>query len=184
MSDSRPEVYPSEIARRDEIRRIGAERFGAAAATLAVAYRSDPLVVWSLAADTTDLDDAAHERYWRGVLSGLPAGSEVHASYGVEAVALWRPVGDSGAPGDRTFELVALGVEPASRGRGLARRLTEVMFVRADRVGMALVAYVATGGSPSSPGSSPGTADMVAIGSNPLGDGGPTLIGYRREPAR
>jgi GNAT superfamily N-acetyltransferase len=173
-------VYPSEIARRDEIRRIGAERFGAAAATLAAAYRADPLVVWSLAADTTDLDDEAHERYWRGVLSGLPAGSEVHATYGVEAVAVWRPVADTVVAGGRAFELVALGVEPANRGRGLARRLSEVMFARADRVGTVLVAHVSADGTPA-PGAIRG---VVAVGSAAAGGGGPVRVEYRREPDR
>ncbi|MEQ8716255.1 MAG: hypothetical protein RIE08_01470 [Acidimicrobiales bacterium] len=180
MSDPGPEVHPSEIARRGEIRRIGAERFGVAAATLASAYRADPLVAWSLAADTAVLGAEAHERYWRGVLWGLPAGSEVHATYGVEAVALWRPADHTAVPGGRAFELVALGVDPASRGRGLARRLAEVMFARADRLGAALVACLAADG----------TRDLTAIGgvvrvrSEPVADGGPTVVEYLREPAR
>ena len=125
-------MTPSEAARRSEIRRVGAERFDEVARLLALARRDDPGVVRTLDADRDDVDEGAHIRYWRGFLAGLPPGSEVHATYDADAVAVWVPSETDGAGG---WELRALAVAPDRADDGLAELVRRPMLDRLARLG-------------------------------------------------
>lgn len=194
MSEDDAVMEPSEAARRAEIRRIGTERFDDVSATLAVAYRRDPLVSWVLSVGDGADDDAARSRFWRGLLAGLPPGSEVHTTYDVDGVAVWRPLasdGDDHAGPDgetsrqeRGYELVAFGVRPGSRHGGVGRRLVEPMVARADRLGLVLLAHAASpdAGTVEAAAVAGSTGWVAVRGWRPDPDG-PPVVTWRREPA-
>lgn len=169
-------MQPSEAARRAETRRVGTEHVDHVAATLAVAYREDPLLSWILSVDGGPDGDAARRRWWRGFLTGLPPGSEIHATYEVDGVAVWRPL--SGGV-ERGYELVGLGVAPRSRRHGVSRRVREPMITRADRLGLVLVAHSAW---PDASAVTSGPGSVAVRRWRPEPDG-PPVVTWRREPA-
>lgn len=89
----------SELARLQEIRRVGTERAGEIARTLADAFSEDPFSNWVFShADGRLAEDfeERHFKYWR-FCAEVPPMCEIHCTGDLEAVAIWYPI-----PGSRT----------------------------------------------------------------------------------
>ncbi|MCY4630284.1 MAG: GNAT family N-acetyltransferase [bacterium] len=94
------ERRPSELARLEEVRRVGSERTAEVAGILAEAFAGDPLQAWLLA------DVAAGERaarriaWWSFMVTHAPPGTEVHVTGDGSGAACWHPPGAGQLPAE------------------------------------------------------------------------------------
>ena len=92
------ERRPSELARLEEIRRVGLERTAEVAAVLGEAFAEDPLLGWILR-DAVSADLAARRAaWWSFMIRHAPPGTEVHVTGDGAGAAVWHPPGAGKAP--------------------------------------------------------------------------------------
>lgn len=85
------ERRPSELARLDEVRRVGSERTAQVAAVLAEAFAEDPLQAWLLEGVADDESAAWRTAWWSFMVTNSPRGTELHVTGDGSAAACWHP---------------------------------------------------------------------------------------------
>ena len=96
------DLKDSELARLDEIRRVGTERCAEMSRTLAAAFAEDPFTVWFFGGHPPESEEA--EEWWSFLLNYSPEGSEFHVSGDLSGVAVWHPPGRSAAEAETSKE--------------------------------------------------------------------------------
>lgn len=86
--DSPDERQASELARLQDIRRIGTERTDEIARTLTDAFVEDPFSKWLFGQEQEGLE----WRYWHWCCANHPASGEIHVTGDLSGAALWYPM--------------------------------------------------------------------------------------------
>lgn len=89
---------PSELARLEEVRRVGSERSAQVAGVLAEAFASDPLQAWLLEGVGAGEQAAWRVAWWRFMVTHAPPGTEVHVTGDGSGAACWHPPGAGQLP--------------------------------------------------------------------------------------
>lgn len=105
------DLEPSEIARLDEVVRVGSDRARAGARTLTEAFMDDPFFGWMSAGLGTEERVAMGTELWELALARPARGTEVLSTLGSVGVAIWEP---------------PQGLVPQDRDDGYVRRYTEM----------------------------------------------------------
>ena len=84
-------LKPSEIARTQEVRRIGSDMGIQAARALSKAFQKDPFLSWLCSKPSPQ---NAQDIWWEWILKHPQAFSEVHAIGDLSGVAMWSPSPD------------------------------------------------------------------------------------------
>ncbi len=105
---------PSELARLQEIRRVGRERTAQVAATLSEAFAEDPLMAWILKGVAPAEQAASRTAWWSFMLSHGPPGAEVHVTGDSSGAACWHPPASGKRPATVVAEFARLVCELAT----------------------------------------------------------------------
>ena len=101
MTDQR---RPSELARLEEVRRVGSERTAQVAGVLAEAFAGDPLQAWLLEGVPADERVAWRTAWWSFMVTHAPPGTEVHVTGDGSGAACWHPPGAGQLPAEAVAE--------------------------------------------------------------------------------
>ncbi|MCY3925297.1 MAG: GNAT family N-acetyltransferase [bacterium] len=89
---------PSELARLEEVRRVGSERTAQVAAVLAEAFAEDPLQAWIMEGVAAAERPARRTDWWSFMVRNAPPGTEVHVAFDGSGAACWHPPGAGKPP--------------------------------------------------------------------------------------
>ena len=89
---------PSELARLEEVRRVGSERTAEVAGVLAEAFAEDPLQAWLLEGVAAGEHAAWRTAWWSFMVNHAPPGTEVHVTGDGSGAACWHPPGAAQLP--------------------------------------------------------------------------------------
>lgn len=101
MTDQR---RPSELARLEEVRRVGSERTAQVAGVLAEAFAGDPLQAWLLEGVAADERVAWRTAWWSFMVTHAPPGTELHVTGDGSGAACWHPPGAGQLPAEAVSE--------------------------------------------------------------------------------
>lgn len=97
------DLLPSELARLEEVRRVGTERSDELARTFVEAFADDPFLRWMSQGAAPDFDSTL----WRFALGNPGAGVEIMADQTSSAAAIWEPPEMDSPTTDRASDSVA-----------------------------------------------------------------------------
>ena len=89
---------PSEVARLEEVRRVGRERTAQVAGVLAAAFAGDPLQAWLLEGVPAGEWPGWRTAWWSFMVTHAPPGTEVHVTGDGSGAACWHPPGAGQLP--------------------------------------------------------------------------------------
>ena len=89
---------PSELARLEEVRRVGRERTAQVAGVLAAAFAGDPLQAWLLEGVPAGERPGWRTAWWSFMVTHAPPGTEVHVTGDGSGAACWHPPGAGQLP--------------------------------------------------------------------------------------
>ncbi|MCY4102284.1 MAG: GNAT family N-acetyltransferase [bacterium] len=89
---------PSELARLEEVRRVGGERTAQVAGVLAEAFAADPLQAWLLEGVAAGERVAWRTAWWSFMVTHAPQGTELHVTGDGSGAACWHPPGAGQLP--------------------------------------------------------------------------------------
>lgn len=89
---------PSELARLEEVRRVGGERTAEVAGVLAEAFAADPLQAWLLEGAAAGERAARRTAWWCFMVTHAPPGTELHVTGDGSGAACWHPPGAGRLP--------------------------------------------------------------------------------------
>ncbi len=91
---------PSELARLEEVRRVGGERAAQVAGVLVEAFATDPLQAWLLEGTAADERAAWRTAWWSFMVTHAPPGTELHVTGDGSGAACWHPPGAGQLPAE------------------------------------------------------------------------------------
>lgn len=91
---------PSELARLEEVRRVGSERTAQVAGVLVEAFATDPLQAWLLEGVAVDKRAAWRTAWWSFMVGHAPPGTELHVTGDGSGAACWHPPGAAQLPAE------------------------------------------------------------------------------------
>lgn len=92
MSEAdRTDLLPSEVARFDEVCRLGHDQLGSIAATVALSFADDPVWRWLFSGDQSPMAAEQMTAFARYLVGGMAAPREIHGFRHHRTVALWHP---------------------------------------------------------------------------------------------
>ena len=118
---------PSELARLEEIRRVGSERTAEVAGVLAEAFAGDPLQAWLLADVAAGERAARRTAWWSFMVTHAPPGTELHVTGDGTGAACWHPPGAGQLPAESVEQFRAMV-------RGLAGDRAPVVLASLARI--------------------------------------------------
>ena len=90
----------SELARLEEVRRVGRERTAEVTGVLMEAFAADPLQAWLLEGAAAGERTVRRAAWWRCMVTNAPPGSELHVTGDGSGAACWHPPGAGRLPAE------------------------------------------------------------------------------------